>query len=98
VWFPEGHRSHTGELQPFRPGIGVLLDRFPVPVVPVFIRGTYEAMPPGKAWPRPRKLTITFGEPLDPRELEQQGEGEQPQDRIVQALFEHVAKLGSVRA
>ena len=54
--------------------------------------------PPGKGWPRPRKLTITFGEPLDPRELEQQGEGEQPQDRIVQALSEHVAKLGSVRA
>jgi long-chain acyl-CoA synthetase len=98
VWFPEGHRSHTGELQPFRPGIGVLLDRFPVPVVPVFVRGTYEAMPPGKAWPRPRKLTITFGKPLDPRELEQQGEGERPQDRIVHALFEHVAKLGSVQA
>jgi long-chain acyl-CoA synthetase len=98
VLFPEGHRSHTGELQPFRPGIGVLLNRFPVPVVPVFIRGTYEAMPPGKAWPRPKKLKITFGKPLDPRELEQRGEGEQPQDRIVQALYEHVAELGSDRA
>ena len=98
VWFPEGHRSHTGELQPFRPGIGVLLDRFPVPVVPVFIRGTHEAMPPGKAWPRPKKLTITFGKPLDARELEQRGEGEQPQDRIVQALYEHVAELGRHRA
>jgi long-chain acyl-CoA synthetase len=95
VWFPEGHRSHTGELQPFRPGLGVLLDRFPVPVVPVFIRGTHQAMPPGKAWPRPKKLTITFGKPLDPRELEQRGEGEQPQDRIVRALCEHVAELGS---
>jgi long-chain acyl-CoA synthetase len=98
VWFPEGHRSHTGELQPFRPGIGVLLNRFPVPVVPVFIRGTHEAMPPGKAWPRPKKLTITFGKPLDPRELEQRGEGEQPQERIVRALYEHVAELGSDRA
>src|SRR5215218_1655302 len=98
VWFPEGHRSHTGELQPFRPGIGVLLDRFPVPVVPVFIRGTHEAMPPGKAWPRPKKLAITFGKPLDARELEQRGEGEQPQDRIVQALYEHVAELGRDRA
>jgi long-chain acyl-CoA synthetase len=98
VWFPEGHRSHTGELQPFRPGIGVLLNRFPVPVVPVFIRGTHEAMPPGKAWPRPKKLAITFGKPLDARELEPRGEGEQPQDRIVQALYEHVAELGRDRA
>jgi long-chain acyl-CoA synthetase len=96
VWFPEGHRSHTGELQPFRPGIGMLLNRFPVPVVPVFIRGTHEAMPPGKVWPKPTKLKIVFGKPLDPRELEQQGEGEQPQDRIVQALYEHVEELGTI--
>ncbi|HET7273462.1 MAG TPA: AMP-binding protein [Rubrobacter sp.] len=98
VWFPEGHRSHTGELEPFRPGIGVLLNRFPVPVVPVFIRGTFEAMPPGKVLPRPTKLMIVFGEPLDPRELEQQGEGEQPEDRIVQALYEHVMELVDARS
>jgi len=98
LWFPEGHRSHTGKLQPFRPGIGMLLDRYPVPVVPVFIRGTHEAMPPGKAWPRPKKITVLFGKPLDPRQLEQQGEGDQPQDRIVQALYEHVAELGSDRS
>jgi len=96
TWFPEGHRSHTGELQPFRPGIGMLLHRYPV--VPVFIHGTHEAMPPGKAWARPKKITVIFGKPLDPRELEQQGEGEQPQDRIVQALYEHVAELGGDRS
>jgi long-chain acyl-CoA synthetase len=72
----------------------MLLHRYPVPVVPVFIRGTHEAMPPGKAWPRPNKIVVAFGEPLDPRELEEQGEGDKPQDRIVQALYEHVAKLG----
>jgi long-chain acyl-CoA synthetase len=98
LWFPEGHRSHTGELQPFRGGIGMLLHSFPVPVVPVFIRGTHEAMPPGKSWPRPNKVTVIFGKPLDPHELEQQGEGAQPQDRIVQALYEHVAKLGGDRS
>jgi long-chain acyl-CoA synthetase len=97
VWFPEGHRSHTGELETFRPGIGMLLNRFPVPVVPVFIRGTHEAMPPGKAWPRPTKLTIVFAEPLDPRELRQNGEADQPQDHIVQALYEHVKELADTR-
>jgi long-chain acyl-CoA synthetase len=93
VWFPEGHRSRTGELQPFRPGLGMLLNRFPVPVVPVFIRGTHEAMPPGKVWPRLGKIVVVFGKPLDPRELDKQGEGKQPQDRIVQALYEHVVEL-----
>jgi long-chain acyl-CoA synthetase len=98
IWFPEGHRSPTGELQPFKPGIGMLLDRYPVPVVPVFIRGTHEAMPPGRVWVRPKKVTVFFGEPLDPRELEQQGEGDQPQSRIVQALHEHVAQMMSDRS
>jgi long-chain acyl-CoA synthetase len=93
IWFPEGHRSPTGELQPFKPGIGMLLDRYPVPVVPILIRGTHEAMPPGRVWVRPNKVEVFFGEPLDPRELEQQGEGDQPQSRIVQALHDHVAQM-----
>jgi long-chain acyl-CoA synthetase len=71
----------------------MLLDRYPVPVVPVFIDGTHEAMPPGRVWVQPKKITVIFGNPLDPRELEQHGEGDQPQSRIVQALHEHVAEL-----
>jgi len=71
----------------------MLLNRYQVPVVPVSISGTKEALPPGKALPRPKKLTITFGKPLNPRVLEQQGEGEQPEDRIVQALYEHMVEL-----
>src|ERR671912_2212078 len=97
IWFPEGHRSPTGELQTFKPGIGMLLYRYPVPVVPVYIDGTHEAMPPGRVWVRPKKVTVIFGNPLDPRELEQQGEGEVPQSRIVQALHEHVAKMMDAR-
>jgi long-chain acyl-CoA synthetase len=93
IWFPEGHRSPTGELQPFKPGIGMLLDSYPVQVVPVVIEGTHEAMPPGRAWVRPKKVRVVFGEPLSPRELEEQGEGDQPQSRIVQALHERVAEM-----
>jgi long-chain acyl-CoA synthetase len=94
VWFPEGQRSPTGELQPFKPGVGMLLDHFRVPVVPVFLRGTREAMPPGRILPRPKPVTVVFGRPLDPRDLERQGLGDEPQDRITQALRDRVAKLG----
>jgi long-chain acyl-CoA synthetase len=94
VWFPEGQRSSTGELQPFKPGVGMLLERFRVPVVPVFIRGTYEAMPPGRLLPRPRPVTVTFGEPLSPDDLERRGKGEQAQDRITNALRDSIADLG----
>src|SRR5215217_2184743 len=93
IWFPEGRRSHGGDLQPFKPGVGLLLEHFRVPVVPVSINGTYEAMPPGRALVRPKKITVVFGEPLSVDNLERRGEGDRPQDRIVQALRDRVAKL-----
>lgn len=94
VWFPEGTRSRTGELQQFRPGVGLLLKHFRVPVVPVFICGTGEAMPRGQALPRFAKITVTFGTPLDPGDLEEQGKGEAPEERISSTLQERVAELG----
>jgi long-chain acyl-CoA synthetase len=94
IWFPEGQRSHGGELQPFKPGVGLLLDHFRVPVVPVSISGTYEAMPPGRALVRPKAITVVFGELLSVVDLDRQGEGDRSQDRIVQALRDRVAKLG----
>jgi long-chain acyl-CoA synthetase len=94
VWFPEGERSPTGRLQPFKPGIGMLLNHFRVPVVPVFIHGTGEAMPRGKALVRPAKITVVFGKPLEVSDLEQQGEDGQPHDRIIQGLHDRMAELG----
>ncbi len=69
IWFPEGERSPTGKLLPFRPGIGLLLARFPRPVVPVFIQGTFEALPRGRWLIKPRRVTVTFGAPVEPRRL-----------------------------
>src|SRR5439155_5989407 len=85
VWFPEGGLSRTGELQPFKPGIGIVLARFPVSVVPVFIAGTHEALPVGAVLPRLRKVRVTFGKPLDPQELERAGKGKEAHERIVNA-------------
>jgi long-chain acyl-CoA synthetase len=93
VWFPEGGLSRTGDLQPFKPGIGIVLARFPVPVVPVFIAGTHEVLPVGAILPRLKKVRVIFGDPLGPRELERSGVGKEPHERIVNALREHVAAL-----
>ena len=91
VWFAEGERSPTGSLQPFKPGVGVLLSHYPVSVVPVFIRGTYEAMPRGKALPALEQITVTFGEPFDPGGSD---ETSRSQEQIVEAVRERVAELG----
>jgi long-chain acyl-CoA synthetase len=98
VWFPEGRRSPTGELQRFLPGIGVLLERVPVRVVPVLIEGTERALPPGWALPRLTPVTVTFGEPRAPKALAERGRGEHARERIAEALHAEVADLGRRRA
>ena len=98
VWFPEGERSWTGKLGPFKKGFGVLLEHHRVPVVPVFVEGTYEAMPRGSFLPRLRRVTVTFGEPLSVDELERRGEDEEPRDRIVDALRDRIAEMGESRS
>jgi long-chain acyl-CoA synthetase len=94
VWYPEGGHSRTGELQPLKPGIGLLLEHDPVPVVPVHLDGTREALPPGRVLPRPGRIRIAFGQPLDPRELQQKGKGDRPHERITNALYDEMARLG----
>jgi long-chain acyl-CoA synthetase len=91
VWFAEGERSPTGSLQPFKPGVGMLLSYYPVPVVPVFIRGTYEAMPRGRFLLRLEQVTVAFGEPIDPTSFH---ENARPREQVVEAIRERVAELG----
>ena len=96
IWFPEGGRSPTGRLVPFRPGIGLLLARFTRPVVPVSIRGTYEALPRGSWLVRPRRVTVTFGKPLEPAQLLAPGTPpDEAARRIVRALETAVTELGA---
>ncbi len=93
IWFPESWRSPDGELQRFLPGIGRLLTRQPVPAVPAFIRGTYEAMPREAGWPRPHPVRIVFAPPLHPAALARSDEGETAEARITEALRHAVARL-----
>ncbi|MDH5626210.1 MAG: AMP-binding protein, partial [Nitrospira sp.] len=94
VWFPEGGRSPDGALQPFQPGIGLMMTAFPVPVIPVWIEGSFEALPIGACWPRRQGIRIRFGEPLNPNRLAEQSHGTDRYRRIAAALHDHVAALG----
>ncbi|AYY15517.1 1-acyl-sn-glycerol-3-phosphate acyltransferase [Actinobacteria bacterium YIM 96077] len=64
--FPEGGRSATGKIRPFKPGAAALAIACDVPCVPIAIVGSYEAMPRGKNWPvrgRP-PVTVSIGAPM----------------------------------
>ncbi len=62
--YPEGTRSQTGQLQPFKRGIGRLVAGSGAAVVPVWIEGSHAAMPKGSKWPRHQNITVIFGKPI----------------------------------
>lgn len=77
--FPEGHRTATG-LQPFRPGVGLLVRESGTAVVPVALQGLSE-LKQRRRWFRSGALTVRVGEPLE-FDL-----GESP-ERITERLYE----------
>jgi len=63
--FPEGTRTRTGELLPFKKGAFKTAQNARVPLMPVAIRGTRAIAPPGKIpSQRGHKVTVTFGKPM----------------------------------
>ena len=94
VWFPEGARSMDGMLQPLMSGIGLLIEQTGATVVPVFIRGTFEAWPRGRSLPRGHPVSVSFGHPLTPDALAEMGEGADQRARIVSGLARALRELG----
>ncbi len=61
ILFPEGTRTRTGEMGPFRHGVGMLVAGASVPVIPCHLQGTFHALPPGAKWPRPGRIVLRIG-------------------------------------
>jgi 1-acyl-sn-glycerol-3-phosphate acyltransferase len=63
VIFPEGTRSVDGKIQPARPGIGMIIAKTLVPVVPMRIFGSFQAWPKGGKI-TPHSVTVVVGKPM----------------------------------
>lgn len=66
--FPEGTRSRDGRLGEFRGGALLAARKAGVPLIPAAIDGALNALPRGASVPRPKKIRVTFGPPIDPHE------------------------------
>ena len=69
VIFPEGTRSTSGEVRSFKAGVGLLSAKLGVPVVPAFVHGTQRSLPKRTYVPQVSRVTVRFGEPLQPPRL-----------------------------
>ena len=88
VMFPEGTRSPTGELQPFKKGAFMLALKADVPVVPVGILGSREVMPKHGWLVRPGKIRMRIGEPISVDDY-----SVKRRDELVRTAHEAVADL-----
>lgn len=64
VIFPEGTRSRTGEMAPFKEGAFRLAIELGVPIQPIVFAGTRDALPPGEFLMRPARVTLRILEPI----------------------------------
>ena len=65
ILFPEGTRSPDGRLHSAKSGIGLTIIKSNAPVVPVRVFGTFDAFNRHHRFPRPRKVAVKFGKPLN---------------------------------
>ncbi|MFH1067148.1 MAG: lysophospholipid acyltransferase family protein [bacterium] len=62
--FPEGTRTEDGKLQPGQPGIGLVIAKAQVPVLPVHVSGTYAAWPTEGKWKFFLPMRVSIGKPI----------------------------------
>ena len=65
--FPEGGRTHNGELQTFMSGAAYLAIRAQVPLIPLALTGVYDCLPIHTHCFYPSQATLTVGEPIETR-------------------------------
>ncbi len=68
VIFPEGARTHDGQTVPFKKTFAILAKELDVPIIPVCIRGAFEALPRGGSFMRPKHIDVTFLPAISPSE------------------------------
>jgi 1-acyl-sn-glycerol-3-phosphate acyltransferase len=86
--FPEGTRSRTDELLPFKKGGFIMAIKAQAPIVPVAIQGGRAAMQKGSRVIRPVTVTIRVGEPI-----ETAGLGLEERDLLIERVRRRITEM-----
>jgi 1-acyl-sn-glycerol-3-phosphate acyltransferase len=85
--FPEGTRSATERLLPFKRGGFMLASRSGVPIVPMAIRGTEDIVRKGNIFVRPSGVKLIIGDPIETKGFDEK-ELKRKTRRAIDALIE----------
>jgi 1-acyl-sn-glycerol-3-phosphate acyltransferase len=91
--YPEGTRSRDGRLARGKTGVAWLALTAGCPVVPVGIVGTDRVQPIGASWPRPHRVSITFGEPMTFPEFTGQAGKQRARREVTDRIMAAIAEL-----
>lgn len=69
IMFPEGTRSQSRRVMPFKKGPFALAMKAGVPIVPVAIEGSGKLMPKNSWRITPGPITVSIGKPIDPAQF-----------------------------
>lgn len=92
--FPEGTRAQDGEIKEFKGSLGYLALKNRVGILPMYLRGTYEALPKGRLVPKGRELAVHIAPFLSFEDLEEVVKGlpRSEQHRAVARLVEEIIR------
>jgi len=87
--FPEGQTTETGDMAPFRSGIGLLAKQLNLPVVPIHLHGLFDLKQGERILTRPGHVQVTIGAPV-------RFASDQDANEITRELERRVRELQSV--
>ena len=70
-----------------------MADHPETPFVPVAIKGTFQAWPSDRHFPRPHRVSVSFGAPVSRRTLAAAGEGQDEAERVSDGLHRQLTAL-----
>ena len=85
VVFPEGSRTYTGKMRPFKKGAFQLADELQLPIVPLTIDGSFEILPRTSKFIKRRRMTLTMHDPIYP-----QGQGPEDIKETMEKAYEAI--------
>jgi 1-acyl-sn-glycerol-3-phosphate acyltransferase len=95
VIFPEGGRTLDGRLRHPKAGLGMIVAQTGCPVVPAYLKGTFDVLPAGAKRPRFHPVSVSFGAPLS-FSWEGNKETKQFYQEVSRVVMERIAALGGV--